>query len=170
MLTGYGPTQTALLLFAFALAGALTGWILARLLQQHVDDASLDWCRSTILPDETVVIARVRAEDTPRVLAILRDVETEAPVTFSFYSPPPLSAELTTRPLWPERPSGQRLAENAARLARSIAVSRKMEPRGPSFLRPPARDRANAGMGERQPDDGDRSAADLRAFVGVVAR
>ena len=134
MLTGYGPAQTALLLFAFALAGALTGWILVRLLQQHVDDASLDWCKSTILPDETVVIARVRADDTPRVLAILRDVEAEAPVTFSFYSPPPLSAELTTRPLWPERPSGQRLAENAARLARSIAVSRKMEPRGPSFL------------------------------------
>ena len=134
MLAAYGLAQTALLLFAFALAGALTGWILVRLLQQHVDDTSLDWCKSTILPAETVVIARIRADDTPRVLAILRDVEAEAPVTFSFYSPPPLSAELTTRPLWPERPSGQRLAENAARLARSIAVSRKMEPRGPSFL------------------------------------
>ena len=100
----------------FSVAGALAGWILVRLLQQHVDAASLDWCKRTILPAEMVVIARVRADDTPHVLAILRDVEAEAPVTFSFYSPPPLSAELTTRPLWPERPSGQRLAENAARL------------------------------------------------------
>ena len=134
LLLDYGRGGTALLLFAFALAGALTGAILVRLFRQHIDDASLTWCTSTILPDEMAVIVRVPADDTPRVLAILRDVEEEAPVTFSFYSPPPLSTELTTRPLWPERPSGQRLAENAARLARSIAVSRTMKPRGPSFL------------------------------------
>ena len=118
ILADYRPVGLALLLLACALAGALTGWILVRWLQEHVDAASLARCTSTILPDEMAVIARVRADDTPRVLAILRDVEAEAPVTFSFYSPPPLSAELTTRPLWPERPSGQRLAENAARLAR----------------------------------------------------
>ena len=36
MLVGYSP-QLALLLAAFALAGALAGWILVRLLQEHVE-------------------------------------------------------------------------------------------------------------------------------------
>ena len=107
----------ALLLAAFALAGALSGWILVRLLQQHVDEAWLARCASTILPDETAVMAEVEASETARVLVILRDVEAEAPVTFAFHSPPPFSVESTTRPLWDERPSSQRLSENAARLA-----------------------------------------------------
>jgi hypothetical protein len=81
MLVDYGPAALALLLAAFALAGAFTGWILVRLLQEHVDAASLARCASTILPNETVVLAEVEASEASRVLAILRDVEAEAPVT-----------------------------------------------------------------------------------------
>src|SRR5438874_2290579 len=88
MLADYRPAGLALLLAAFALAGALTGWILVRLLQEHVAAASLARCASTILPGETVVLAEIRATETSRLLAIMRDVEAEAPVTFAFHSPP----------------------------------------------------------------------------------
>src|SRR5216110_370514 len=135
ILTDYRPTVLALLLAAFALASAVSGWVLVRLFRQHVDEAWLAWCASTILPGETAVMAEVEVSDAPRVLEILRDVEAEAPVTFAFRSPPRFSIESTTQPLWDERPSSQRLSENAANLARSISVSRKTQPRGRSFLR-----------------------------------
>jgi cyclic beta-1,2-glucan synthetase len=135
MLAYYPPVRLALLLVAFALAGTLTGWILVRLLHEHVSTASLERCASTILPGETVVLAEVRATEAPRLLAILRDVEAEAPVTFAFHSPPPFRFKSGARPLGHELPSGQRLAENAAHLAQSIPVSREAKPRGTSFLR-----------------------------------
>src|SRR3989454_7035721 len=123
------------LLAAFALAGALSGWILVRLLREHVDEAWLARCASAILPDETLVMAEVEASETARVVVILGDVEAEAPVTFAFRSPRPFSVETTTRPLWEERPSIQHLSENAAQLAGLISVSREAQPRGQSFLR-----------------------------------
>jgi cellobiose phosphorylase len=132
---GYRPELTSLFLAALALAGALSGWTLVRLLQQHVDEKKQSRFAGTILPDETVVMAEVEASETARVLVILRDVEAEAPVTFGFYPPPPFAVESATRPLWEERPSSPRLLENAARLAGSILVSRDAQPRGQSFLR-----------------------------------
>jgi cyclic beta-1,2-glucan synthetase len=132
----YRPAELALLLAGLALAGAITGWILVRLLREHVDAASLARCSSTILPNETIVLAQVvEAREASRVLAILRDVEAEAPVTFGFYPPPSFAVESTARQLGHELPSTQRLVENAARLTRAIAVSREAKPRGPSFLR-----------------------------------
>src|SRR5438094_2322686 len=135
MLADYRLGGSALFFVGFALAGALTGWILVRLLQEHVAAASLARCASTILPGETVVLAEVNATDTSRLLSILRDVETEAPVTFAFHSPPHFRFKSSARPLGHELPSGQRLAENAARLAHEIPVSREAKARGPSFLR-----------------------------------
>ena len=135
ILANYRPGMLALLLTAFALAGALSGWILVRLFRHHVDETWVARCASTILPGETAVMAEVEAGETARVLVILRDVEAEAPVTFGFHSPPPFSVESTTQPLWDERPSSQRLSENAAHLARSLAVSREARRRGRSFLR-----------------------------------
>jgi cyclic beta-1,2-glucan synthetase len=135
ILADYRPGVLVLLLAVFALAGAVSGWVLARSLQQHVDEVWLAWGASTILPGEMVVMAAVEASETARVLVILRDVEAEAPVTFAFHSPPPFSVESGTQPLWDERPSTQRLSENALHLARSISVSRKVQPRGRSFLR-----------------------------------
>ncbi|PYI99121.1 MAG: hypothetical protein DME98_01820 [Verrucomicrobia bacterium] len=135
ILADYRPGVLALLLTAFALAGALSAWILVWLLQQHLDEKKVARFAGIILPDETAVLAEVKASETARVLGILRDVEAEAPVMFGFYPPPPFSIELTTRPLWDERPSTQRLLENAARLAGSILVSRETQPRGQSFLR-----------------------------------
>jgi cyclic beta-1,2-glucan synthetase len=134
MLGNYRPTGLALLLASFALAGAITGWILVQFFREHVDAASLARFTSTILPNETVVLVEVEASEAPRALAILRDVEAEAPVTFGFYPPPPFSVESTARPLSHELPSSQRLVENAASLASAIAVSREAKPRGPSFL------------------------------------
>src|SRR5438093_483157 len=135
ILADYRPGVLALLLAAFALAGALSRWILVGLLQQHLDEKKVARFAGIILPDETAVLAEVKASETARVLGILRDVEAEAPVMFGFYPPPPFSIELTTRPLWEERPSTQRLLENVARLAGSILVSRETQPRGQSFLR-----------------------------------
>src|SRR6266536_2969113 len=134
MLAYYQPVGLVLLLAAFAVAGAITGWILVQLLREHVDSASFARFTNTILPNETVVLAEVEASEAPRVLAILRGVEAEAPVTFGFYPPPPFSSESTARPLSHELPSSHRLVEKAASLARAIAVSRAAKPRGPSFL------------------------------------
>jgi cyclic beta-1,2-glucan synthetase len=134
MLADYRAGGLALSFVAFALAGALIGWIFVRLLQEHVAAASLARCASTILPGETVVLAEVRATEAPRLLAIMRDVEAEAPVTFAFHSPPPFRFKSTARPLGHELPSAQRLAENAARLADELPVSRETKPRGPFFL------------------------------------
>ncbi|HEU0370045.1 MAG TPA: hypothetical protein VFR42_12580, partial [Candidatus Acidoferrum sp.] len=135
MVADHRAPGLALLLAAFALAGAITGWILVQLLREHVDPASLARFTSTILPNETVVLAEVQASEASRVLATLRDVEAETPVTFGFYPPPPFSVEPTARPPGHELPSSQRLVENAARLASAIAVRRGTKPRGPSFLR-----------------------------------
>src|SRR5213595_1606270 len=134
MLAYYRPVGLLLLLAAFAVAGAITGWLLVQLLREHVDSASFARFTNTILPNETVVLAEVEASEASRALAILRDVEAEAPVTFGFYPPPPFSVEPTARPLSHELPSSQRLVENAASLASAIAVSRGAKPRGPSFL------------------------------------
>src|SRR5947208_2111749 len=98
----YRPVGLALLLTGFALAGALSGWVLVRLIQRHVDEAWLARCASTILPGETIVMAEVEASETARVLVILRDAEAEGPVTFAFHSPSPFSVESTTQPLWDE--------------------------------------------------------------------
>ena len=66
--------------FAFALAGAVGGLdFCSGCFNEHVDEASLAWCTKSILPNEAMVIAEVEASETPRVLAILRDVEAEAP-------------------------------------------------------------------------------------------
>jgi len=126
--------------------------------------------RARSLPGETVVLSEVNAAETSRLLAILRDVETETPVTFAFHSPPHFRFKSSARPLGHELPSGQRLAENAARLAHEIRVSREAKPRGPSFLRRFARDRAGVGMGKRKPNDVSRSAPRLHPFGGVAAR
>src|SRR5947207_4896119 len=134
MLADYQPVGLVLLLAAFVLAGAITGWILVKMLREHVDSASFARFTNTILPNETVVLAEVEASEASRALALLRDVEAEAPVTFGFYPQPPFSVESTARPLSHELPSSQRLVEKAASLARAIVVSRAAKPRGPSFL------------------------------------
>src|SRR5437660_549856 len=82
MLADYRPAGLALLLAAFPLVGAITGWILGQLLREHVDAASLARFTSTILPNETVILAEVEASEASRVLAMLRDVEAKARVTF----------------------------------------------------------------------------------------
>src|SRR4029453_15832200 len=114
MLADYRPAGLALLLAALALAGASIGWVLVQLLREHVDAASLARFTRTILPNETVVLAEVEVSESSRVLAILRDIEAEAPVTFGFYSPPPFSVESTVPPFGHGLPSSQRLVENAA--------------------------------------------------------
>src|SRR4029434_9765024 len=95
MLADYRPVGLVLLLAAFALTGAITGWILVQMLREHVDSASFTRFTNTILPNETVVLAEVEASEASRALAILRGVEAEAPVTFGFYSPRSLSVEST---------------------------------------------------------------------------
>ena len=63
ILADYQPGMLTLLLAAFALASALSGWILLRLLQQHVDEKRLAQFAGT-LEDEGLVRDR----------AILRDL------------------------------------------------------------------------------------------------
>src|SRR6516162_5163038 len=128
------PAEVALPLAAFAFGGAITGWILVQLFREHIDSTSFARFTNTILPNETFVLAEVEVSESSRVLAILRDIEAETPVTFGFYPPPAFSVEPTAGPLSHELPSSQRLVEKAASLARATAVSRAAKPRGPSFL------------------------------------
>lgn len=134
MLADYSLAGLALLLAAFALLGAISGWVLVRLFREHVNATSLAKFAGTILPNETVVVVEVEASQAPRVLTILRDVDAEAPVTFAFYPPPPFRVEPTTGQLGHELPSSHRYVENAANLAGAITVDSRAKPRGPSFL------------------------------------
>lgn len=129
------PGKLILLSLAFALIGAVAGWIPARLLEQRVDGTSLARFASTILADEAIVLAEVKAGETSRLLTILRDTVAAPPVTFTFHSPPSFPFDASAPALGEERPSSQRFAENAARLAGAIPVSRNATPRGSSFLR-----------------------------------
>ena len=70
MLADYRPVGLVLPFAAFALAGAITGWILVQLLREHVDSASFARFTNTILPNETVVLAEVQASEPSRALAI----------------------------------------------------------------------------------------------------
>ncbi|MFL6505163.1 MAG: hypothetical protein ACJ8KC_07070, partial [Candidatus Udaeobacter sp.] len=133
MLAANQPAVVALLLAAFAIGGAIAGWVLVQLLREHVDSANFPRFIDTILPNETVILAEVEASEASRVLAILRSVEAEA-VTFGFYPPPPFTVEPTSRRASHELSSSQRLVERAASLAQAIAVSRTAKRRGPSFL------------------------------------
>ena len=60
-----------LVLALFALAGAFSGWVLVRLLQQHVDEAWLARCASTILPGETVVMAEVEVSEAAFTVVLI---------------------------------------------------------------------------------------------------
>jgi cyclic beta-1,2-glucan synthetase len=135
MFVRYRPAGLAWLLFAFTLVGALAGWLLIWLRERHVSDTSLARCTGSILPNETMVLTEVEASETERALAILRDVQTEAPVTFAFHAPAPFPLEPAAQPPWHEQPSSRELSENAVHLARSLPIGRETEPRGPSFLR-----------------------------------
>ena len=133
---GMEEGHSALLpLLMFLTSGALAGWAFIRLRQQRVASANVNRYARLILQDEMVVLAEVEAGDTERLLAVLRNVGTEPPATFAFHPPASFAFTTPTRLLWPERPSNQRLAENAARLAHEITVNREAKPRGPSFLR-----------------------------------
>ncbi len=132
----YRPAGLAMMLSAFALGGAIIGWILVQLFRQQVDPESLARFTSTILPNETIVLAQVEARKASRVLTILRDVEAEAPVTFAFYPPPPFRVEPIPGQFAHEllSSSSQHYVENAANLAHAITVDRRAKPRGLSFL------------------------------------
>ena len=84
MLADFRPAGLATLLPVLLAFGALVGWTSYRLLHQHVDDAHLTRVRNSIAPDEVIVLAEVRASETSRVLAIMRDVAAEEVVTFAF--------------------------------------------------------------------------------------
>ncbi|MEO7317991.1 MAG: hypothetical protein ABIZ56_03270, partial [Chthoniobacteraceae bacterium] len=123
----------ALLFAAFALAGGLAGWGVFRRLDARVDPTEIAKFKRWIVPNETVVLAEVPAEETARVVASLRAGEGEPPVTFSFHASSVFQNEPETNLLRNEAPSSQRLAERAVRLAHSFAVVRAKS-RGPSLL------------------------------------
>jgi len=129
------PLGLILACAAFALTGALAGWVIAWLFRERFDAVRLVGWASTILPDETVVTAEVKTSETSRLLEVLRDVEAEAPVTFAFHALPPFSFKSSVPSLWRERPPIQQPVENAMGLARSILVSREVNARGHSLRR-----------------------------------
>ncbi len=99
----------ALPLAAFALAGALAGWGVFRRLDARVDPTEIAKFKRWIVPNETVVLAEVPAEETARVVASLRAGDGEPPVTFSFHASSALELEPEANLLRNEAPSSQRL-------------------------------------------------------------
>ena len=102
---------------------------------KRVEPTNLSRYSRTILPNEALVLAEVKTSEAARTVTILREAGTEEPVTFAFHASAPFSFEFGGQLLDRQRPSGQRLAENAASLARALLVSHETKPRGPSFLR-----------------------------------
>jgi hypothetical protein len=168
MLADYRSGWLALLFVAFALAGALSVWTLARLLKVDVSAASLARCTSTILPGETAVLAEVKASETARVLATLRDVEAEAPVTFAFHSP-----QLFDLNQAHDRSVTNSLGSAASRkcgaLAGAIPVDAKRSRVAHLFCAGCARS-STRWNGERKPNHVSRGAPRLYPFGGATAR
>ena len=90
-------------LLAFALSGALAGWILIWLLRVRVATASVAPYARVVLGDELMILAEVESGQTARLIGILRDVGADPPVTFAFHTPPVFPFETPTRLIWPER-------------------------------------------------------------------
>ena len=126
--------EVALQLAAFALAGGLAGWGVFRRLDARVDPAEMAKFKRWIIPNETVVLAEVPAEETARVVASLRAGEGEPPVTFSFHASSVLDLEPEANLLRNEAPSSQRLGEKAVRLAHSFTTVPTAKSRGHSLL------------------------------------
>ena len=124
----------ALQLAAFALVGAVAGWGVFRRLDARVDPTQLASFKRWIVRDETVVMAEVPAEDTARVVANLRAVAGEPPVTFTFHAPSAFTFEPEATLLRNEAPSAQRLAEKAVRLAQAFTTVPGAKSRGQSLL------------------------------------
>lgn len=133
MLAEFRAAEFASLFAVVAACGALVGWGLYRWLRQRVASAHLARASNSILPEEVMVLAEVRARERSHVLAIIRYAEAEEVVTFAFLPAAAAGAETTPSALWQEQPSSERLAEMAASLALSIPVSRTVKPRGASF-------------------------------------
>lgn len=131
-LIGDGRTAAPALFLA---ALGFVAMILFRWLRRQVSGANVVRGTKAILPEEVMILAEAPADETARVLALLREAKAEGgtPVTFAFHPPPPGRLEASTAALWHEQPSSQRLAEDATRLALAIPVDRTARPHGPSF-------------------------------------
>ena len=84
--------------------------------------------------NETVVLVEVPAREAARVLQILRDVEGEPPLTFTFHPSSVFDFEAEANLFRREAPSSQRLAEKAVRLAHSFSIEGGAKPRGHPLL------------------------------------
>ena len=97
--------------------------------------------RAPILPDEAIVLAEVKATETSRVAGDPAGCgEPRRPVTFAFHPPPPPFPFDSTMQASSghERPSSQRLAEKAVRLAHSFSIERGSEAARSSAVAPVA--------------------------------
>ncbi len=115
--------EIALTLAGLALVGTLLGFVASRTLRDRLDAVSRKRFKRSILPNETVVMVELADDETAEVVAILREVTDDPPVTFALHPAPAFEFEPTAKLFRREAPSRQRLADNAARLAHSITTS-----------------------------------------------
>jgi hypothetical protein len=126
--------ELALQLFACALAGGLAGWVLFRRLDMRVDREHLERFQRWMVRNETVLMAEVTPTAVVRVVTILRAVEGEPPLTFTFHPLTPFEFESEASLFRKEALSSQRLEEKAVRLAHSFSIDERTTPRGQSLL------------------------------------
>ncbi len=126
--------ELALQLAACALAAGLAGWLLFRWLDMRVDREHLEMFQRWMVRNETVVIAEVASTAAARVVTILRDVEGEPPLTFTFHRLTPFEFEPEASLFRREAVSSQRLEEKAIRLAHSFSTGEWTTRRGETLL------------------------------------
>ena len=124
-----------LVLTGFVAIGAITGWLAGRWLAPRLAESVISTLRPAILPNETMVAVELSADEAVRVIALLRDVEGDPPVTFAFHFPSRFEFIPTAKLLRKEAPSGHRLATKAAELAESLDGQSSNTSRVPSLLR-----------------------------------
>lgn len=110
-------------LAAFAVIGAVAGWLIFRRLDYRVGEEQIARFKRWILRNETVLLIEVAVPQTGRVLAILRGGEGEPPVTYAFQPECAFESEAETHLLRHEPASGERLTRDASRLAESVPVN-----------------------------------------------
>ena len=124
----------ALSLAGCALAGGLAGWLVFRSLDARVSRAHLERFKRWMVRGETVVLVEVPAREAVRVLAVLRAVEGEPPLTFAFHSSTIFDFEPEENLLRKAASSSQRLAEKAVQLAHSFSIEKGAKRRGHPLL------------------------------------
>lgn len=118
------PAYLSLLLTGLMLAmAAVVGRLLVALDHYKIETDMIQKLEKLVIPDETLVVAQIEAKDVPQALKILRQVESDHPISFLLRCPalvPATSYEISKEPFTLEQ-----MHAHAKELAETMRLTSK---------------------------------------------